>query len=890
MLDFSSLPMGATLLAPAHLHPLIRQKLLQTTHGLLGLRLYTLNGYLSAQSLEDAPSEASILFAYRERIKQLSSSLHIYQEAALTSVFLKECMQCLDDLKIWQIPLSVLSEQEEAHAERKTILTALYPIETQGDLIVKAIREIAHKDAHMVYIYDAFFTPQQQQLVNLLVRQGATLLQDEEIPYERKFYHAVNKRQEIEGCAQYILRHEMKAEDVAITLADTSYIPILEQIFNRYHIPYTNLVASAASSIIVKRARMLLNYYLQPTQEHLLACLDCGIFHEETLSSLLQYLQIYQKDFFQPFNHLQTLSTTSHILNETDVAKLKEIEERAEIARRHIAEQLRSLMHPASYEEMLLTVLNLLKNSLSNDMQQSAVLQDVMNVINEVYPYIKEKDDITFLLQLLEDITVHSTVHQLQGVSVTSLKQGSCTRKHHFLLGATQNQYPAFMAKRGIFDEHYYETLPFPSMEHRYQLHLKQLRKLLNRSQHLYISYPLGTYEGKSLEAALEIEQMFDERAKPYPLQEMYEKADIALTITSQTAHELFVRNQQIKGSISSIERYVKCPFSYFLRYGLGIREPMKLGFADSYMGTLSHYLLETLTKQQGKAYTSVCETTLTALIDKEIDALQEVFSDMRTRLQILRIRIESSIMQTLRRLASFEEHSHFQPWQQEREFQYEIPVTSDVTLALHGFIDRLDVYDDILCILDYKSSAKTLSETKVFAAMQLQLLTYSIVMAKLEQKEIMGAYYLSLKNENIPHPAGKLSRRKPVTYTPIEKADLQDVIIKTHRIHGWTMYPNVSLLDDEGTHVSGVRCNKDQLIKASKLYDLHSIERWFTSIYQQLAKRMLDGDIVIEPSEDACLYCDFHAICRFHGMPFERKAMVETDDSLYRKGEDEDA
>ena len=81
-----------------------------------------------------------------------------------------------------------------------------------------------------------------------------------------------------------------------------------------------------------------------------------------------------------------------------------------------------------------------------------------------------------------------------------------------------------------------------------------------------------------------------------------------------------------------------------------------------------------------------------------------------------------------------YKRQSHFQPWQQEREFQYEIPVTSDVTLALHGFIDRLDVYDDILCILDYKSSAKTLSETKVFAAMQLQLLTYSIVMAKLEQ------------------------------------------------------------------------------------------------------------------------------------------------------------
>lgn len=34
---------------------------------------------------------------------------------------------------------------------------------------------------------------------------------------------------------------------------------------------------------------------------------------------------------------------------------------------------------------------------------------------------------------------------------------------------------------------------------------------------------------------------------------------------------------------------------------------------------------------------------------------------------------------------------------------------------------------------------------------MQLQLLTYSIVMAKLEQKEIMGAYYLSLKMKIFP-------------------------------------------------------------------------------------------------------------------------------------------
>ena len=54
------------------------------------------------------------------------------------------------------------------------------------------------------------------------------------------------------------------------------------------------------------------------------------------------------------------------------------------------------------------------------------------------------------------------------------------------------------------------------------------------------------------------------------------------------------MKDDVLKGSISSLERYIHCPFSYFLRYGLGLREPMQYTFSDSYAGTLSHYVLET--------------------------------------------------------------------------------------------------------------------------------------------------------------------------------------------------------------------------------------------------------------------------------------------------------
>ena len=48
--------------------------------------------------------------------------------------------------------------------------------------------------------------------------------------------------------------------------------------------------------------------------------------------------------------------------------------------------------------------------------------------------------------------------------------------------------------------------------------------------------------------------------------------------------------------------------------------------------------------------------------------------------------------------------------------------------MRLKGIIDRIDTCLGDLRILDYKSSAKTLSESKVKAGLQLQLLTYLII------------------------------------------------------------------------------------------------------------------------------------------------------------------
>ena len=110
------------------------------------------------------------------------------------------------------------------------------------------------------------------------------------------------------------------------------------------------------------------------------------------------------------------------------------------------------------------------------------------------------------------------------------------------------------------------------------------------------------------MEAALEIEDYVQKQhANPkagsvaYPLYSSYEPVSTNITLSPEMAQALFVKDKMIRGSISALERYVKCPFSYFLRYGLSLREPMKVGFPDSYAGTLAHYLLETFTGNMGR-------------------------------------------------------------------------------------------------------------------------------------------------------------------------------------------------------------------------------------------------------------------------------------------------
>lgn len=889
--DIHQLPQGAILIAPSYLHPFLRQSLLQHQIGLLGITLHTPQTLRMRYIAKDTIHEHTLLFLYRNRIKSLIPSLTIYQKTALSPVFLSACITFIEDLKYWQLTPQALPKTTTAQQELHLIVESLFSIRTNSDIHQEAMQLMKEDYFSNVYIYDTFTTMEDEAFYQMLCENGAHRLQGQNEVIQKHFYHAVNKRQEIEACAQYIIQHDLYADDIHLTLADATYAPLVEQIFKRYHIPFT-LTSDTHASILIKRCIALLTYYLEKDIDSLLACIDCKAFPQYELRALSQYLEIFPGNITMPFTHLQDLQHTSHIVNLTDVEKLQHLQENAENIRSTYVETFLSITNPTNYETLWTSIFQLLEEGLYNQASELSMYTQLQSVMEDVFSYIQDDSDIRFLIPILDSFHHSSSVKEIQGVIVTSLTQSAMPRPYQFILGATQKNYPAFSFKKGIFDESYYALLPYPKMEDRYAFYLTQVEKQIHSSPNVIISYALGTYEGKAQEAALEIEQFMNVSSSAYPLQTSYEPILSQQSISPSMAEQLFLHDGRLKGSISSLERYIRCPYAYFLRYGLSLKEPMTIGFDNSYMGTLSHFILETLVDQLGKQYTKATEDTIERLITQEIQAMQEIFPSTADRLSSLEKRIYASLTLTLQRLDEMEAHSHLKPWKQEEEFTYDIPIEKDIVLSLHGFIDRIDADGSIACILDYKSSAKSLSETKVFAALQLQLLTYAIVIKKIYQKEILGTYYISLKNENIPQDAGKLSRRKPVTYTPIGKEENEENRKKAHRMNGWSMLPSIEIIDDDATHITGVRMNKDGLVTTSKIYSLQKLEQHFIEMYQKIAKRILQGNFSCTPSEDACLFCSYHEICRFKGLWTQKEPLVETDDTLYytEKGEDENA
>lgn len=311
--------------------------------------------------------------------------------------------------------------------------------------------------------------------------------------------------------------------------------------------------------------------------------------------------------------------------------------------------------------------------------------------------------------------------------------------------------------------------------------------------------------------------------------------------------------------SVSQIETYNKCPFLYFVQYGLGIYPQKETKLLPHELGSLVHYVLSmNLSDNQDMNqlvddYILKDENLATKIQSSYINQyfISQLKKDLKITLHVLNKHLN---------ISSFQVHS------QEEKIQDQIH-----GLNFKGFVDRIDEYENFISIIDYKSSAKDIDLNLAMQGFNIQMLLYLKMVTRKYQKDPAAVLYFNTK-------------KRILTTQSISEPILEKDFYKQYRYGGYIIdddaHQVIKALDpyiDKSSDIINVTYVKSrdeykgQLLNHSMLdILLDIIENHIYELYQQMS----EGHIGIMPKGsdqnathtlvNPCHYCPYHSICSF--------------------------
>lgn len=351
--------------------------------------------------------------------------------------------------------------------------------------------------------------------------------------------------------------------------------------------------------------------------------------------------------------------------------------------------------------------------------------------------------------------------------------------------------------------------------------------------------------------------------------------------ISKEAARLLY--GQELKGSVTRLERYAGCAFAHFMSYGLSLtqREEYKLAIPD--IGNIFHNAIDNFSKKLSAGeYTwhtipdEVRNEWAMESVVHAVDEYENSYIKSTKRNEYLIKRIERITIRTLWALCSQIKQGVFEPSGYEMPF-YHMP---DSTLTLQGRIDRLDIYESsdkvYVRVIDYKSGNTSFDISSVYYGLQQQLAVYlsaamDYLNRKSEGKKIVpsGIFYyhiddpLVAKSEQAEDEIFKSLRMNGLVNEDKEILGFMD-----QKLAG----PDKTLRASVKSDIIPVETNKEgELSKRSQTANDHQISALVDYVNRKLSedsKQILNGDALLNPyrmgEQTACDYCEYKSACGF--------------------------
>ena len=338
--------------------------------------------------------------------------------------------------------------------------------------------------------------------------------------------------------------------------------------------------------------------------------------------------------------------------------------------------------------------------------------------------------------------------------------------------------------------------------------------------------------------------------------------------------------------SISKLERYKSCPFSYYLQYGLKIKPQEELKIQTLNTGTFIHEVIDEFfgtVKEVGIKLEEITEEQLSEIINKIIDSKlgqnKNYIFTSTAKYRALVIRLKKIIKKALKYIIGTIVQSRFEVLGTEVEFgekgKYKpirLTLEDGKRIEIIGKIDRIDTAQGedgkYLRIIDYKSSAKNIDLNEVYAGLQIQLLTYLDAACKEEDLMPAGVLYFSMLEQMIK--SDKRLEQEEIEEKIRANFKMKGLIladVKVVKLHDKNLQNGNSALVPAYIGKDGELSEKKTSgVTAEQFKDL---QKYMYTIIKQISKEILGGNIDLKPyykdKKTPCKYCDYKSICSFN-------------------------
>lgn len=353
--------------------------------------------------------------------------------------------------------------------------------------------------------------------------------------------------------------------------------------------------------------------------------------------------------------------------------------------------------------------------------------------------------------------------------------------------------------------------------------------------------------------------------------------------ITKENIEKLY--NKELKASVSKLEEYKKCPFSYHLKYGLNLKEAKEFKMQMLDTGNFMHEVIDEFFEYiRGKNLNlheitdDEIKTIVYEIIENILKLSKYYIFSSTPKFRSLTRRLKKVVLESINYIVYTIKNSKFDILGHELEFgknkQYPAIVIDNedgTKTVLSGKIDRIDVGKignrQILRVIDYKSSIKTMDLNRVINGLQIQLITYIDSIAKQTQAEASGVLYLGLieniikTNKNKTDEEIKEELKKNFKMQGLIVADV-DII----KMMDTTLESGNSDIIPAGLKADGsISARNSSVINKE---DFENLQKQVNKIIRQISRSILKGDIDIKPYKynktTGCDYCEFKTICMF--------------------------